>query len=121
MAMSYANDELIDAFGNVFNCYEMPFVSELQKFKMGNIFDGDYDERNCQKPYNNWYELISNDNRFASCRECIMLPLCGGLCPKHWLDGREIPCPSFKNNLPERLRLFYFKYFQVNNFDISAS
>ncbi|MFV0524940.1 MAG: radical SAM protein [Acidimicrobiales bacterium] len=40
------------------------------------------------------------------CSSCPMLPVCGGACPKAWLDGAT-PCPSAKLNLPERLVLAY--------------
>jgi uncharacterized protein len=35
-----------------------------------------------------------------------MLPVCGGLCPKSWLEGTPA-CPSAKFNITERLMLQY--------------
>ncbi|WP_449399536.1 SPASM domain-containing protein [Chryseobacterium wanjuense] len=40
------------------------------------------------------------------CLTCNFFPVCGGACPKSWMEG-NIPCPSFKYNMPERLRLYY--------------
>jgi uncharacterized protein len=40
----------------------------------------------------------------APCRACAMLPVCGGQCPKSWLEGHE-PCPSAKLNIARRLVL----------------
>jgi uncharacterized protein len=38
------------------------------------------------------------------CSRCQMLPVCGGACPKQWLDGHK-PCPSAKHNIKDRLIL----------------
>ncbi len=35
------------------------------------------------------------------CSSCRMLPVCGGACPKEWLEGHK-PCPSAKQNMPDR-------------------
>jgi uncharacterized protein len=35
-----------------------------------------------------------------------MLPVCGGACPKAWLEGHR-PCPSAKWNIESRLLLSY--------------
>lgn len=64
---------------------------------------------------NNWYDLIENDDKYADCKEYIMLPACGGGCPKHWIDGNDMPCPSYKINLKEKLLLFYRTYFKNND------
>jgi radical SAM protein with 4Fe4S-binding SPASM domain len=39
------------------------------------------------------------------CTECVFLPCCGGACPLSWMNGAT-PCPSYKFNMPSRLRLF---------------
>jgi len=52
--------------------------------------------------------LASFQERLAAgdypCRECSMLPTCGGSCAKAWIEG-EIPCPSAKYNMKGRLIL----------------
>jgi uncharacterized protein len=40
------------------------------------------------------------------CATCPMLPVCGGACPKSWLEGMA-PCPSTKHNIQQRLLLAY--------------
>jgi uncharacterized protein len=40
------------------------------------------------------------------CAACVMLPVCGGQCPKAWQEGHE-PCPSAKQNMRERLNLIF--------------
>ena len=34
-----------------------------------------------------------------------MLPICGGGCPLSWLRRSDVPCPSFKHNLKERINI----------------
>ena len=52
--------------------------------------------------------LASFQERLAAgdypCRECSMLPTCGGSCAKAWIEG-EIPCPPAKYNMKARLVL----------------
>jgi radical SAM protein with 4Fe4S-binding SPASM domain len=38
------------------------------------------------------------------CHTCPMLPVCGGSCPKLWLEG-QVPCPSAKLNIEQRMLL----------------
>jgi hypothetical protein len=38
------------------------------------------------------------------CSRCPLLPVCGGACPKEWIEGRA-PCPSSKRNIAQRLLL----------------
>jgi hypothetical protein len=69
---------------------------------LGTLKDGVAEERR---------ELLGNFNsRVAQgeypCSSCRMLPVCGGACPKKWLEGFE-PCPSAKRNIKERLLLYY--------------
>jgi len=106
-------EELIDTWGNVFNCLELPFVRKLEKYGLGTISSRYLVEK---IQFSNWYEMVANQEINSNCKNCTMFPLCGGWCPKHWLDGRAIPCPSFKINLSERLFLFYSAYIAVEYF-----
>ena len=40
------------------------------------------------------------------CHTCPMLPVCGGSCPKLWLEG-QVPFPSAKFNIEQRMLLAY--------------
>lgn len=46
----------------------------------------------------------------STCRDCNVLPLCGGACAHKHVNsdqgdnGSELPCPSFRYNLDDRLR-----------------
>lgn len=92
-----------DAYGNAFKCTEIPYINNdtQSQFFLGNlsknkINDWDFAEI--------WKSNIKTEKSY--CLKCNFFPVCGGACPKSWLDG-NIPCPSFKFNMPERLRLYY--------------
>jgi uncharacterized protein len=115
MATNGRENELIDAFGNIFNCIELPYNTRLHSLKLGNINSSYYIGNTIDLPYNNWYYLIKNDEKYTECKECVMLPICGGGCPKHWVDGKDKPCPSYKFNFPQKLYMFYSIYLKNRN------
>jgi uncharacterized protein len=101
------NAELVDAYGNIFNCTEVSYVPIYSKdneneYAIDNLSGkqtlgsrdrlGNFNERVIQGEY--------------QCSTCRMLPVCGGHCPKSWLEGIE-PCPSTKYNIEDRLLLTY--------------
>lgn len=58
------------------------------------------------------YINASNQFKDAKCRECILLPLCAGGCPKHRManiyEGKKIDvCPLLKHNMEDFLYLHY--------------
>jgi uncharacterized protein len=109
---------VVDPFGNLYNCPEPPLVTspprvskdelaglpvidvqtEAAYYRIGSV-DGDYapDRRLILGRFN---DLVGAGER--PCATCPVLPVCGGACPKHWLQGHP-PCPSFKLNLSDRL------------------
>ncbi len=99
------HSELVDAHGNLFNCTE---VSYVPKFGDTNIYKTGH-LSGCEAPEN---RKIFGDfnirvlNGEFPCTNCRMLPVCGGSCPKAWLEN-HIPCPSAKNNIEKRLVLHY--------------
>jgi uncharacterized protein len=52
--------------------------------------------------YDDWYDRVEAGR--APCAKCPLLPVCGGACPKLWLEGHT-PCPSLRFNWDERLDL----------------
>lgn len=50
-----------------------------------------------------WVEAVERGQ--YPCSECEFLPCCGGACPLAWMNG-DMPCPSYKFNLKQRLELF---------------
>jgi uncharacterized protein len=110
--------EIVDAFGNLFNCadvvsiprYEGPagLTSKDRRgsniFSIGNLAGGDRPgKRNLLAGFNDRIE-----QREVPCGDCRVLPLCGGACPRRWHD-RDTPCPTFKYNIEKRLILEYIK------------
>jgi len=102
------DSELVDAFGNVYNCTEVsqvPTYEKRQDLKINNIKEKQKDF-NAERPMSNWYEDVA-DGKFP-CSTCSILPICGGQCPKSWYEDIS-PCPSIKFNIKERLMLHVIK------------
>ncbi len=97
--------ELVDAYGSIFNCSEVSYVPTYGK-------DNEYAIAHLSgKQTLGKRERLGNFNEQISqgkypCSDCRMLPVCGGACPKAWLEGLE-PCPSAKRNIEQRLLLSY--------------
>lgn len=92
-----------DAYGNAFKCTEIPYINNdtqsqffLGKLDQNTINDLDFASI--------WDSNIRNEKSY--CYKCNFFPVCGGACPKSWLDG-NVPCPSFKFNMADRLKLYY--------------
>jgi uncharacterized protein len=119
---------LVDPFGRLFNCSEAslvpgpprrpvaasdspgatdvdrqsPIVSTSATYCIGDLASGEQPGRR---------QLLGDfEARVARgeypCSTCRMLPVCGGECPKKWLEG-GVPCPSTKYNIEARLLLGY--------------
>jgi len=129
-----SDSELVDAYGNLFNCIEVSYVPTYEvASKTGKtsyvpislVRKMDKTISQTPVPLTNVFtlghlstgETTGNRSILGSfsqkvqkgqylCTNCSMLPVCGGACPKHWFDGNP-PCPSTKYNLEERLLLAY--------------
>lgn len=95
--------EVLDAFGNVSTCWEVPYTPYYD--------DSIYYSGNITKELNvstkdahmrNWFDEIPTNDSW--CKSCKFLPLCGGACPKDWYEGTPA-CPSFKFNIDDRILL----------------
>lgn len=96
---------LVDAMGNLFNCTEVSYVPAYgtpNKFNIGHVSRGEYQER--RNLLGDFNARVANQE--YQCSSCRMLPVCGGACPKEWMEG-HVPCPSAKFNIEERLLLAY--------------
>ncbi len=95
--------ELVDAYGNLFSCTEVSYVPAYgvpNRYALGRLESGTLPgRRNLLADFNRRVE-----QREVPCSECRMLPVCGGACPKAWLEG-QVPCPSAKHNITQRLLL----------------
>jgi uncharacterized protein len=104
--------EVLDAYGNTFNCTEVSYVPIYGK---PNIYEtripiSSIKIKSSLKP-----SLADNLSKFNDsildgkqnqCAKCKMLPVCGGQCPKSWHENLE-PCPSAKRNMRDRLNLLF--------------
>lgn len=102
--------EVVDAYGETFNCTEVPYVPAY----------GTPSRYRMDVPQGSGEAKAEDDAPFAlrdfnerllagahpSCRACPMLPVCGGHCPKAWEEGHA-PCPSTKLNIRHRLNLAF--------------
>ena len=115
---------MIDAYGHRFNCTEVSYVDAYEETASPN--KGRFGLPLISAASGNRYaighldqngdiagrrELLSDfPDRVARgdypCASCPMLPVCGGHCPKSWLEG-EPACPSAKFNIIDRLLIYY--------------
>jgi len=98
------DSDVYDANGDVWNCTETPYVKIYSEsdYKIGNLLEGKYIKKNV---ITEWNDELKKDQYW--CNKCPVLPMCGGRCPKSWVEG--IPaCPTFKFNLKDRLLGTYY-------------
>ena len=99
------HSELVDAFGNLFNCTEVSYVPSYgvpNEWQIGHVATAEV--AGSRARLGDWNRVIEQGE--VPCKSCRMLPVCGGSCPKQWLEGME-PCPPAKYNIAERLVLAY--------------
>jgi len=97
--------EVFDAFGNVFDCTEVPYVDNYKdsEYVLGNINNGSSSIAK-RRPLLGFYDEVAQGQ--YPCTKCPMLPVCGGGCPKSWREG-VAPCPTNKFNIKDKLLLYY--------------
>ena len=92
-------DEVIDTYGNIHRCTEIPYVKTYGDYKTNNqaltTFISPHDEA-----FEDWYNILLRKE--YDCGTCKILPICGGSCPKAWKEGNA-PCPSTKYNLKDKI------------------
>ncbi|MCA1493413.1 radical SAM protein [Ensifer sp. NBAIM29] len=95
------DSEVIDAYGNIFNCTETPYVDAYGSPNRHRIGTLQHDDVNRSVNRFGVFNADVADGSYG-CSKCPMLPVCGGACPKSWNEG-QAACPSFKHNMPDRL------------------
>jgi uncharacterized protein len=98
--------EMYDAFGNIFNCTEISYSEfyERSHYKLGNLSNTE-DIALTGKPFHDWYSTVRDTDTYP-CHSCKLLPICGGSCPKSWIEGNPA-CPPFKFSILKELELEY--------------
>jgi uncharacterized protein len=97
--------EMIDAYGNIFNCTEVSYVPvyEDSGYVLGNV-NKPANTYAATRPLTDWNDRVLNNE--VPCTACKMLPVCGGCCPKSWHEDRRA-CPPSKFNIKDKLLLSY--------------
>ncbi|MEN9946234.1 MAG: hypothetical protein RLZZ293_620 [Pseudomonadota bacterium] len=105
------NSELIDPFGNIFSCTEVSLVNSYLDHNGNNIYQIGHitHQQRDQTKRNQLADFIHQQKlKDYWCGSCKLLPICGGSCPKAWLENIP-PCPSIKYNINQRLLIHYAK------------
>ncbi len=118
----------VTAYGQLFNCTEpglvsapppprvleaiasdpgspggrLPALSTRAAYAIGDLASGEQSGR--RQLLADFHARVARGE--YPCSTCRMLPVCGGACPKHWLEGRA-SCPGTKYNMEARLLLSY--------------
>ncbi len=121
--------EMYDAYGNTFNCTEISYAGHYKntEYDLGNLIFTEPSHKFEKKPLNDWYQKVRDTKEFP-CHSCPLLPICGGSCPKSWVEGNPA-CPPFKFNIKKELELNYilrktndlYVMEEVNRFENSLS
>ncbi|RME04652.1 MAG: radical SAM protein [Planctomycetota bacterium] len=86
-----SEEELVDAYGDLYNCTEVSYVPRYERedgkniFAIGNIRKGV--EKAKRERLSNFYHEI--EEGLHPCQSCLFLPVCGGACPKLWKEGKR--------------------------------
>jgi uncharacterized protein len=97
------SSEIVSPTGAVFSCTEKPLVPAAERTESLITLAALGDSKlRPAGPYDDWNESLAAGETW--CRDCPMLGVCGGCCPKLWRESGP-PCPSFKRNWDARLTL----------------
>jgi uncharacterized protein len=112
VCIATTNDsDLIDPFGRIFNCTEISLVPTYEKedgykHQLGSVESIRIEEENLNREVGfKKFSKIEELKKYP-CGTCNIFPICGGSCPKEWMEGRS-PCPIIKYNIEDRLVMSY--------------
>lgn len=92
------HSKIFDPYGNEHKCSETPLT--ILKKKLPDCFPND------NTWTDGWHTMLKEN--MVPCTSCKMLPVCGGACPKDWIQN-DIPCPPFKFNFQQRLVHYFWR------------
>jgi len=98
---------VFDAYGKVHKCTETPYVPRYDGENGYSV--GDLGSRHSMTDLVKRRTKLSDalehpESISISCQRCAIFPICGGACPKQWLDGK-VPCPPLKRNIKDKVGL----------------
>ncbi|WP_329007698.1 radical SAM protein [Micromonospora rifamycinica] len=100
--------EIISSTGNIFSCSEYPLVPAAERtLTLTHLSRAGEEVGRPVGPFDDWHDDIATGKSW--CTDCVLMPTCGGSCPKAWREGHP-PCPSYKYNIQERLDLIAEEY-----------
>lgn len=99
------DSEVVDATGARFNCTEVPYVPAYGEPNLFAYEPGSSAAASPAGKLRHFNDRLLEDE-LPGCKACSMLPVCGGQCPKAWLEGTA-PCPPPKYNIRQRLNVLY--------------
>ena len=99
----------IDELGNLYKCNW--FIGKADHV-IGNVFDYE-DYSSVLRAPDTEYFLGSYLSQREKCRNCVMLPSCGGRCPLSWEEEGKYDCNRFIDTLDRSLNESYRKYHEI--------
>jgi radical SAM protein with 4Fe4S-binding SPASM domain len=96
------NHTVIGHNGYVHKCSESPLTPyNKQNDTVGKVQDGDFLAADRIWP---WHKQVLSEQ--YPCTKCRFFPTCGGGCPLSWQRESDVPCPSYKYNIEQRIAVF---------------
>lgn len=98
------HNEVIDAYGNTYPCWEFPYSSyKGEEYKIASL-DNPLGQKSEDASLANIIERVKNGRH--ECSGCIFYPMCAGGCALALHEKRNA-CPTYKYDLGQRLLLDY--------------
>ena len=99
-----SRSEMYDPYGNIFNCTEVSLTDVYKDtaYEMGNVKFVEPGSKP-KRIFSNWFESIEKNPHYQ-CHSCKVFPICGGGCPKSWME-KNAPCPTFRNSIAADIQL----------------
>lgn len=95
--------EVIDRDGRMYSCVEYPLVpGQRDSQQIGQVLDLLPHQPRPADVFSGWHASPAVDA--LPCGTCSLNPVCGGGCPKLWVDTGQ-GCPSFRRTVRQRLDL----------------
>lgn len=82
--------------GNWYSCTETPLSNDIANNHANSKKWNDIQ-------IESWQAIVASGK--VPCGRCKFLPVCGGACPKEWIEN-GVPCPPFVENIEDRLVLW---------------
>jgi len=95
--------EVITIEGDVYSCVAKPLIPIIEdEDRLGRLVNIENIAPRPLGQYDNWIDSVASGE--VPCKKCSIFGLCGGGCPKEWLEG-QIPCPSYRNRANMQWRI----------------